>query len=73
MKQFKCINNPGYWLTPGKIYCIKLKEPLCKGGKYQNLIVNDKGIEHYIDDDELQLNFIDIQSLREQKLNKLGI
>jgi hypothetical protein len=73
MKQFKCINSFGYWLTPGKIYNIKLNASFYKEGKNQHLIVNDKGIEHYIYDDELQQNFIEIEIFREQQLNKLGI
>ena len=69
MKLFKCINNnPGYWLTPGKIYMIKLNF-----GSSKHLIVNDKGREHYIFEDELKESFIDIRIVRENQLTKLGI
>lgn len=69
MRLFKCIsNNPGYWLTPGKIYQVELDFQ-----EYKHVIINDKGVEHYIFSNELEGNFIDIEFLREEQLNKLGI
>jgi hypothetical protein len=40
--------------------------------KVKHLIINDKGFEHFIFDDELE-NFIDIEQEREDKLKQLGI
>ena len=43
-----------------------------KADKVKHLIINDKGFEHFIFDDELE-HFIDIEQEREDKLNQLGI
>lgn len=74
MRAFKCISNSaGYWLTPGKIYQVELDVEPYRADKFKHLIINDKGTEHYIFNDELQDNFIDIELFREEQLNKLGI
>jgi CRISPR/Cas system CSM-associated protein Csm4 (group 5 of RAMP superfamily) len=73
MKAYKCIsNNPGYHLTIGKIYLVEKYVQPYKVDKIKHIIINDKGFEHFIFDDELE-NFIDIEQLREEKLNELGI
>lgn len=69
IKQFKCVKNlPGYWLTLGKIYSILLDYT---NGKH--IILNDKNYEHFLFKDDLEINFIDIQLVRQVKLNELGI
>jgi hypothetical protein len=73
MKAYRCIsNNPGYHLTIGKIYLVEKYVQSYKADKIKHLIINDKGFEHFIFDDELD-NFIDIEQLREEKLKELGI
>jgi hypothetical protein len=73
MRTYKCIsNNPGYHLTIGKIYLVEKYVQSYKADKIKHLIINDKGFEHFIFDDELE-NFIDIEKLREEKLKQLGI
>ena len=65
---FICSKNlPGYHLTPGKMYEVKLAK-FVDDIKSQHLIKNDIGQEHYLYDDELENNFF---SLREYNLNKL--
>jgi hypothetical protein len=73
MKAYKCIsNNPGYHLTIGKIYLVEKYVQSYKADKIKHIIINDKGFEHFIFDNELE-NFIDIEQLREEKLKELGI
>jgi hypothetical protein len=73
MRAYKCIsNNTGYHLTAGKIYLIEKYVQSYKADKIKHLIINDKGFEHFIFDDDLE-NFIDIEQVREEKLNQLGI
>lgn len=70
MKAYRCLtNNSGYHLTKGKIYLV---EKYVQSDKVKHLIINDKGFEHFIFDDELE-HFIDIEQEREDKLNQLGI
>lgn len=67
MKAYRCLTNKtGYHLTIGKIYLIKDYTT-----DKTNLIINDKGVEHFLFDDEMEDNFIDIEQEREDKLNKL--
>ena len=73
MKAYKWIsNNPGYHLTIGKIYLVEKYVQSYKADKIKHIIINDKGFEHFIFDNELE-NFIDIEQLREEKLKELGI
>lgn len=79
MKAYRCLtNNSGYHLTIGKVYLVEkyvqstYADTLGVTNKVFNLIINDKGFEHFIFDDELE-NFIDIEKEREDKLNQLGI
>ena len=79
MKAYRCLtNNSGYHLTIGKIYLVEkyvqstYADTLGVTNKVKHLIINDKGFEHFIFDDELE-NFIDIQKEREDKLKQLGI
>ena len=64
--KYKCIKNPEYHLTPGKIYFVKC---FTVGRTY--LITNDIGYKHFIFAEELYNNFVDIQEVREQKLRQL--
>ena len=74
MRAYKCLsNNPGYHLTKGKIYLVEKYVQSYRADRITHLITNDKGIEHFIFDDELEENFIDIEQEREDKLNQLGI
>lgn len=73
MRAYRCLsNNSGYHLTKGKIYLVEKYVQSYRADKIKHLIINDKGYEHFIFDDELD-NFIDIQQEREDKLNQLGI
>ena len=79
MRAYRCLtNNSGYHLTIGKIYLVEkyvqstYADTLGVPNKVKHLIINDKGFEHFIFDDELE-NFIDIEQEREDKLNQLGI
>ncbi len=79
MKAYRCLtNNSGYHLTIGKVYLVEkyvqstYADTLGVTNKVKHLIINDKGFEHFIFDDELE-NFIDIEKEREDKLNQLGI
>ena len=56
-KVFKCVaKETGYHLTQGK--------------NYHN-IINDKGVQHYIWDDDLEKFFIDLEQVRQDKLEEL--
>lgn len=85
-KVFKCFaKETGYHFTQGKNYEVdlnvlvraqvgpqqnpqKLLPP--PGKKYHN-IINDKGIQHYIWDDDLEKFFIDLEQVRQDKLEEL--
>jgi hypothetical protein len=73
MRAYRCLtNNSGYHLTIGKIYLVEKYVQSYTSHKIKHLIINDKGFEHFIFDDELE-HFIDIEQEREDKLNQLGI
>lgn len=71
-KMFKCVSSGDYWLTPGKNYLVKLNIGKSSLDAHHTLI-NDKGKEHLLFEDELNKLFIDIQKIRQDKLKQLGI
>jgi hypothetical protein len=72
MKLFKCIfNSGGTYLTINKIYQVKRK--IISDGQTYIEIETDKGVELLYNIDSITTIFIDIQKLRDNKLNELGI
>jgi hypothetical protein len=71
-KMFKCIYKGSYHLTPGKNYLISLNIGKSSLGMHHTLY-NDIGKQHLVFEDELNNLFIDIEKIREEKLNELGI
>jgi len=72
-KVFKCTTKEtGYFITQGINYTIKLNVDKSStfDHNYHN-IVNDKGVSHYIGDDDLKKFFIDLEQLRHDKLQEL--
>lgn len=75
-KIFKCVaKETGYHLTQGKNYEVDLNvlpEISIDGSSnnYHN-IINDKGVQHYIWDDDLEKFFIDLEQVRQDKLEEL--
>lgn len=82
-KVFKCVaKETGYHLTQGKNYEVDLNVlpeiSLSNDGRaidgssnnYHN-IINDKGVQHYIWDDDLEKFFIDLEQVRQDKLEEL--
>jgi hypothetical protein len=70
---YKCIAiETGYHLTQGRNYTIVLNvdKSLTFDHNYHN-IVNDKGVSHYIGDDDLKKFFISLEQLRHDKLKEL--
>ena len=65
-----CVKSGGYYLTPGKIYNLKLlsKEKYPES-HFQYLVVNDNGYEHYAEESL----FVDLSIIREKRLRALGI
>ena len=66
-----CIRQGGYHLTEGKIYDLV---QLCKDSDdaskiFDYYVINDRCYEHYIEGNL----FIDLDVIREKKLNELGI
>lgn len=72
-KVFKCIaKETGYHLTQGKNYEVDLNV-LVRAHTSRNYhnIINDKGVQHYIWDDDLEKFFIDLEQVRQDKLEEL--
>ena len=70
-KRMVCIDKGSYHLTEGKIYDLV---QLCKDSDdaskiFDYYVTNDIGCEHYIEGNL----FIDLDVVREEKLNELGI
>ena len=63
----KCIKTSGYILTVGKIYDVESYTNKIFGEEYY--IINDVGTEHTVE----KYLFIDIDTLRNKKLERLGI
>ena len=64
-----CINSAGYHLTVGKIYDVSdLKDDRVKH-LFQYLVKNDKDFTHAVEESI----FKDLNMVREEKLNELGI
>ena len=73
---YKCLSNTtGYWFTVGKIYHL---EKCYETTKFSNLvstqedchlITNDKGHQHFIFEDELKKDFINLAAVREVKID----
>lgn len=72
MRAYKCLsNNPGYHLTEGKIYLVEKYVQSYRADKFKHLIINDKGFEHFIFDDELEDNFIDLEEWRNKQIESI--
>ncbi len=63
----KCIKTSGYILTVGKIYDVELYTNKIFGEEYY--IINDVSTEHTVE----KYLFIDLDTLRNKKLERLGI
>lgn len=63
----KCIKTSGYFLTVGKIYNVEPYINKIFGEEYY--IINDVGTEHTVE----KYLFIDVDTLRNKKLERLGI
>ena len=72
-KVFKCTSKEtGHHLTQGRNYTSTLNVDKSKMFDYNyHNIVNDKGVSHYIGDDDLKKFFIDLEKLRHDKLQEL--
>lgn len=78
-KIFKCVaKETGYHFTQGKNYEVNLNVlvraqvgPQQNPSKNYHNIINDKGIQHYIWDDDLEKFFIDLEQVRQDKLEEL--
>lgn len=70
-KRMMCIRQGGYHLTEGKIYdLVQLFKDIDDASKLFNYyVIDDKGYEHYVEGNL----FIDLDLIREEKLNELGI
>lgn len=71
IKRMMCIDKGSYHLTEGKIYDLV---QLCKDSDdasklFDYYVTNDIGNEHYVEGNL----FIDLDVVREKKLNELGI
>ena len=72
MKIVKCIcNTGGTYLTINKIYQVK-RQVISDGETYIE-IETDKGVDMLYNINSLRVMFIDIQQVRDNKLNELGI
>ena len=72
-KMFKCINKGDYWLTTGKNYMITLNVAKSEHLGAHHILINDIGAEHIVFEGELDTLFIDIEKIRQEKLEQLGI
>jgi hypothetical protein len=69
-KRMMCIDKGSYHLTEGKIYDLKRLSKDSDAGKlFDYYVTNDIGHEHYIEGNL----FIDLDVVREEKLNELGV
>jgi hypothetical protein len=74
---FKCISKEtGYHLTQDKNYEVDLNVAVSKVSNYQKYhsIINDKGVQHYISDDDLEKFFIyemNLEKFRRDNIEKL--
>ena len=66
----KCIRKSHYHLTPGRIYEVDYDITDNEYNDIAFILTNDKGYEHYIYKDELDI-FIDINTHREKIISKL--
>jgi hypothetical protein len=72
-KIFNCTTkDTGYFITQGRNYTIVLNVAKSKTFDHNyHSIVNDKGVSHYIGDDDLKKFFISLEKLRQDKLKEL--
>ena len=70
-KRMMCIDKGSYHLTEGKIYdLVQLCKDIDDASKLFNYyVIDDIGCEHHIEGNL----FIDLDVVREEKLNELGI
>ena len=71
IKRMMCIRQGGYHLTEGKIYdLVQLFKDIDDASKlFDYYVTNDIGYEQFIEGNL----FIDLDVVREEKLNELGI
>jgi hypothetical protein len=72
-------NTTGYWFTVGKIYHLEKCDGITKFRNTENslvstqgdcyLITNDIGHQHFLFEDELKKDFINLAAVREFKID----